>query len=683
VPNASQWRRESVYLPNVAGVGHLQAAFIGVGRNGNNLYLDNIAVRPAVGVLPAFDAGVRKVCPGQSIQFINKSQIFGNPGPVSWSWTFEGGSPGSSTAESPAGISFAQPGRYDVTLSGTVGGVTYTTTLEDFVTVLDIAELAPTFSESFDQAGVLDTDEWLASPRNAWVEVALGTLPGGASVAVDHYNNDYSTTELRLLTPNIGFHGLENAYLQFDVAYSGWISPNGTTLIYDDLELLYSTDCGATFTSFRTFLGAELATAAATSQLFVPTSSQWRTISVPLYGVNASGQLEGLRFAIRPLGGYGNVLWLDNVVAEAFGSEAPVADFFTSAYPQPADVGTVLVNQPVQFVERSRYFPQFWTWSFEGGSPSVSNERNPSVVFAEPGTYNVSLTVSSPFGVGVATRSAYVVVASPSGGQSTELDNGTDGVESVDASDEYGYVSGHNNYEDAAVAEYFADPSPFAEMTEAKFWFLEALAGNRQPVQVRVWANDAGKPGAVLASETIPFASVQASATGGTPVRVPFSQPVQVAGGFFVGILLNYSAGGDQVALRTDEVEENTAWTLYSDNTWHEFSETGNWDISRSLWIFPTVRVATVTALEDEPLSQGLVLYPNPTGGLVSWKAVPGAVATGYEVLDLVGRRVAAGTPTLEGGLQQADLGGLPSGVYLLRLETPQGQALKKVVLSR
>ncbi|MBK9016731.1 MAG: PKD domain-containing protein [Saprospiraceae bacterium] len=36
-----------------------------------------------------------------------------------------------------------------------------------------------------------------------------------------------------------------------------------------------------------------------------------------------------------------------------------------------------------------------WNWTFEGGTPSTSTEQNPSVIYDTPGTFNVSLTVTT------------------------------------------------------------------------------------------------------------------------------------------------------------------------------------------------------------------------------------------------------------------------------------------------
>jgi PKD repeat protein len=54
-------------------------------------------------------------CEGSSVNFTDVST--GNP--VSWNWTFPGGSPGTSTDQNPTNIVYSQPGDYNVTLTVT------------------------------------------------------------------------------------------------------------------------------------------------------------------------------------------------------------------------------------------------------------------------------------------------------------------------------------------------------------------------------------------------------------------------------------------------------------------------------------------------------------------------------------------------------------------------------------
>ena len=52
----------------------------------------------------------------------------------------------------------------------------------------------------------------------------------------------------------------------------------------------------------------------------------------------------------------------------------------------------------VEFFDESYNNVNSWSWSFPGGSPSTSTQQNPTVTYANAGTYDVQLQVSDPFG---------------------------------------------------------------------------------------------------------------------------------------------------------------------------------------------------------------------------------------------------------------------------------------------
>jgi len=49
-------------------------------------------------------------------------------------------------------------------------------------------------------------------------------------------------------------------------------------------------------------------------------------------------------------------------------------------------------------------------WTFPGGMPATSTERNPEVTYNNPGEYNASLEVTNDYGEAVATETSYIVV---------------------------------------------------------------------------------------------------------------------------------------------------------------------------------------------------------------------------------------------------------------------------------
>ena len=78
----------------------------------------------------AITSNTTTICAGDSISFTDLSS--GNP--TSWSWTFPGGTPGTSTDQNPT-ITYSTAGIYDVTLAVTNSVTTVTETFTNYVTV--------------------------------------------------------------------------------------------------------------------------------------------------------------------------------------------------------------------------------------------------------------------------------------------------------------------------------------------------------------------------------------------------------------------------------------------------------------------------------------------------------------------------------------------------------------------
>ncbi len=82
----------------------------------------------------------------------------------------------------------------------------------------------------------------------------------------------------------------------------------------------------------------------------------------------------------------------------------PTANFSTP-------VTTVLPSAGVNFTDLSIGVPSQWQWSFEGGNPSSSTNKNPlGITYSNEGTYNVSLTVTNDYGTNTLILPDYITV---------------------------------------------------------------------------------------------------------------------------------------------------------------------------------------------------------------------------------------------------------------------------------
>ncbi|MBO2012464.1 choice-of-anchor J domain-containing protein [Hymenobacter negativus] len=178
------------------------------------------------------------------------------------------------------------------------------------VVLYNTARAALPTTASFENAGALPPN-WLLYDANAngqnWTLANVGH--NNSSYALRHSNADFFAGEVNYAI--IAAANLPNGgkVLDFYVAYAQLFA------ISDLLEVVYSTNCGASWVSLWGQGGAALATAPSMTfamGAFVPTQSQWALQTVDLRNVPRNAML-----AFRATSGYGNNFYLDDVTIRA------------------------------------------------------------------------------------------------------------------------------------------------------------------------------------------------------------------------------------------------------------------------------------------------------------------------------------------------------------------------------
>lgn len=82
---------------------------------------------------------------------------------------------------------------------------------------------------------------------------------------------------------------------------------------------------------------------------------------------------------------------------------SPVASFSASET-------TITSGQEITFTDTSSNSPTSWAWEFEGGSPAISSEQNPTVTYNNFGSYEVSLTATNLGGSDIEAKSGFITV---------------------------------------------------------------------------------------------------------------------------------------------------------------------------------------------------------------------------------------------------------------------------------
>lgn len=80
-----------------------------------------------------------------------------------------------------------------------------------------------------------------------------------------------------------------------------------------------------------------------------------------------------------------------------------------------ANITNLCTGSFVTFFDESANLPSSWNWSMPGATPSSSTERSPTVIYNNPGVYNVTLTVTNANGSNMLTKPGYIVVSGTTG----------------------------------------------------------------------------------------------------------------------------------------------------------------------------------------------------------------------------------------------------------------------------
>lgn len=302
--------------------------------------------------------------------------------PTGWSWNF--GNSTSSTLQNPSCV-YSTAGIYTVSLTATNGSGSNTFTRTNYITVTSTPVNVATAFTGTPTTGnaplaVNFTDQSTGSPTSwSW---SFGDTTTSTSQNPSHTYNSAGTYTVSLTATN----GSSSNTL----TKTNYITVNSTTLT-------------SAFTGTPTSGNAPL-TVSFTNQTTgnpVPTSWQWSfgdtttsTTRNPSHTYTNPGN-----YTVSLVAGNGsttNTLTKTNYIT-AFAP--PVNANFTS------NVTTGRVPLRVSFRDLTSGSTS-WFWNFGNGASSTL--KNPVSVYSRPGTFSVSLTVTTPRGSSTVTKSAYI-----------------------------------------------------------------------------------------------------------------------------------------------------------------------------------------------------------------------------------------------------------------------------------
>ncbi len=358
--------------------------------------------------------------------------------------------------------------------------------------------------------------------------------------------------------------------------------------------------------------------------------------------------------------------------------EICMADFSTTQSPE------ICIGNSLQFKDLSYHNPTEWFWTFEGGEPAVSEEKDPSVAYNAPGIYNVSLTVSTEVDGETVTKDGFVTVL-PIGmealpytesfesitaldGNEGWLDHNPDGGQNywkinneVGYSDDFSvYVRGRYNLDNAVevLTSPTYDLSTLTQQPVVTFKYAYKRRSSATNDRLRVYIssncgtswvlrNDMGMDNLPTVDGNEFYEFVPTSPDQWKEAQVGFVMP-----SFF-----------------TDQFRIKFEFTSYKGN---------------NIYI-DDISITGVVAVNDAPELQELKLYPNPTHGLTTLLLdLNRPTSLNIDLLDITGRMVRSVlSETQTSGTREITMstGDLAVGIYMVRIQTDQGIRTERLIV--
>jgi PKD repeat protein len=289
--------------------------------------------------VPEFYANRTRLCKGGTVTFTKNMM---HAAETSRLWTFQGGTPATSTSTNPVVVTYAAAGIYSVSLSALNAAGSATVTKTQYIRVDNTTADIPSpgsYSEGFETATVLNST-WqsndLDNNGHKW-DYAVGAGTNGSNALRMGAFNNYAQDIDELISPSYSMTGVQNKSYSFKIAASATTNSINPA-IKDELKVFFSTDCGVSWTQRAVYSGTVLANNPVTTSAFVPNASTiWTQHSIPII---LAFQTANLRVKFQYKSSFtGNNVYLDDVnIGETVGMEEHINnDTQFTVYPNPAN----------------------------------------------------------------------------------------------------------------------------------------------------------------------------------------------------------------------------------------------------------------------------------------------------------------------------------------------------------
>ncbi|HPQ08277.1 MAG TPA: M43 family zinc metalloprotease [Bacteroidia bacterium] len=390
---------------------------------------------------------------------------------------------------------------------------------------------------------------------------------------------------------------------------------------------------------------------------------------------------------------------------------------------------TGCVSTPVNLTNCSTGSPTpTYTWSANPPTGVTfnpnQNASNPSVTFANTGTYTITLTASN----GTVNTTSHVISISSCVTQTVCNDTITN-IRNTDTLVAYitgaptstcpGYVSGNNCYGDKEKAEWFAAStyshvSPAQYITSAIVLFYKngnvGTHGNASSqVNLKIYTgNSTSGPSTAVATATANLGLI----TSGTPTtnvtycgdpnigystaiilpyKYNFTTPVgplssSTPGGFFASVVLPTTSGDTAVIFNNTDGSNptNTMWEKWNTNAWYAYDNPNSWGIPLSGAILP---ILTCSTGKDDlnAFTNSIMIVPNPSNGIFNIVTTFSEKQNiKFEVINTLGQVLNQGEfQNVMNNYLTLNLSHYENGIYFIKLTNGSEKVVKRIIINK
>jgi len=411
-----------------------------------------ISVIVTAPISAAFSATPLQGCAPLTVTFNNEST--GNV--TSWMWTFEGGTPATSTDQNPT-VTYLEPGAYNVSLTVSNGSFQNSTQLTDYIVVNGAPAATFTSLNPPGSPSVQFNNTTTGASSYHW-DFGDGATSEAADtshtyeadgtytvtlIATNACGSDTAMQEVTILLPPVASweqnatEGCEGLSIQFNAAPQGpgltytWTFEGGEpatsdlpdpTIVYDTagtyaVQLIVTNAAGADtiIQDDAIVVGPNPLAAFAANAILGQATVQFDNASIAAssfhwdFGDGATSEAADTSHTYEADGTYTVTL----IATNACGSDTAMQEVTillppVASWEQNATEGCEGLS--IQFNAAPQGPGLTYTWTFEGGEPATSDLPDPTIVYDTAGTYAVQLIVTNAAGADTIIQDDAIVV---------------------------------------------------------------------------------------------------------------------------------------------------------------------------------------------------------------------------------------------------------------------------------